>query len=71
MNLAALDTAGVQAWLEGDGTDPRPSIAQALNAVNEVPDTERRAVTERVRAAEAARDFPRSTLIDQLGEEPE
>lgn len=68
MNLAALDVDGMRDWLEGNGPDARPSIPQALNALDQVPEDDRAEVARRMFEAEAGREFPRASLTGSLEE---
>lgn len=69
-DLVTMDEDTARAWLEGslDGSS-KPSVPQVLNAINSVPEAERKAVAQRVLDAEEARDGdPRSTLVEPLTE---
>jgi hypothetical protein len=70
IDLASLSTEETQAWLEGSGDAPKPSVPQVLNAVNAAPEDAREEVAQRVLDAENARSEsdPRKSLVEPLQE---
>lgn len=68
-DLADMSVEEITAWLQGEGPGSKPSVPQALNAVNSAPEDSREEVAQKVLEAEQARDGdPRSTLVGPLEE---